>query len=271
MVSIYWDWINLLEYIDTHCHLNLANFEHDRDQVLLRANQCGVTHFIVPGYDLETSRSAIALAEKYQNVFAAVGVHPNSANEWDENVLSEIIELSSHPKVVAIGEIGLDYYRDHTTPEQQLHALIPQVETALSNDLPVIFHSRQAEQKLIDLLQKHSFTHLRGVFHAFEGSLEQALQVTSLGFVIGVGGQLTYKKNERHRFLISSLTADSLILETDAPFLSPVPLRGTRNEPSNIPIIAELVANLLNCSIMEIAQQTTNNALKTFSIVPSKL
>ena len=254
-------------YIDTHCHLNLENFDLDRDQVILRAEQKGVTNFIVPGYDLSTSRSAIALADEYPQIFAAVGIHPNSAAEWDEDVLSEINDLSGHPKVVAIGEIGLDNYRDHTTPEQQVKALIPQLKLALHRNLPIILHSRQAEQQLIALLQKPGFQHLRGVFHAFEGNLDQAIQVTSLGYVIGVGGQITYRKNEQHRLLVASLPSDSIILETDAPFLSPQPLRGTRNEPANIPVIAEMVANLLHISVPEIALVTSGNARRTFPLM----
>lgn len=258
-------------YIDTHCHLNLENFDHDRNQVILRAEQEGVTTFIVPGYDLSTSRYAIALADEYPQIFAAVGIHPNSAAEWDGNVQSEINDMSSHPKVVAIGEIGLDNYRDHTTPELQIQVLIPQLELALHRKLPIILHSRQAEQQLIALLQKPEFHHLHGVFHAFEGNLDQAIQVTDLGYVIGVGGQLTYRKNEQHRILVASLPSDSVILETDAPFLSPQPLRGTRNEPANIPIIAEMVANLLHVSVPEIAQETSVNARRTFPLLNGSL
>ncbi|HPC06459.1 MAG TPA: TatD family hydrolase [Anaerolineaceae bacterium] len=254
----------LVEFIDTHCHLNLENFKNDLDQVIERALENGVTTFIVPGYDLETSRAAVTLAEKYPQVFAAIGIHPNSAFEWNQEILHEFNILSTHPKVAAIGEIGLDFYRNHATPQQQEEALLPQLELAAMNQLPVILHSRKAEQNMIELLISDRFSDVIGVFHAFEGSLEQAAALTSHSFMIGAGGQITYKKNEHHRQLIASIPIYAMILETDAPFLSPQQLRGTRNEPANIPIIADLAARLQNISLPEFAQQTTMNVLKIF-------
>lgn len=264
MAWISWGLNKLVEFIDTHCHLNLENFKYDLDQVIDRALENGVTTFIVPGYDLETSRAAVTLAEKYPQVFAAVGIHPNSAFEWNQEVLHEFNILSTHPKVAAIGEIGLDYYRDHTTPQQQEDALCPQLELAAMHQLPVIIHSRKAEQKLVELVVSDRFSDVKGVFHAFEGSQQQAAALTSHGYLIGAGGQITYKKNEYHRQLFASIPLSAMILETDAPFLSPQQLRGTRNEPANIPIIANLAASLQNVSLPEFAHQTTMNVLKIF-------
>jgi len=264
MVWKSWGSDKLVEFIDTHCHLNLENFKNDLDQVIDRALEKGVTTFIVPGYDLETSRAAVTLADKYPRIFAAVGIHPNSAFEWDQDALHEIRILSNHPKVAAIGEIGLDYYRDHATPQQQLEALLPQLELAVLQQLPVILHSRKAEQHLLELVLSVNHPALQGVFHAFEGSLEQAATLVRHGFLIGAGGQITYKKNELHRQLFAAIPLSAIILETDAPFLSPQVLRGTRNEPANIPLIAELAASLQNVPIQEFAYQTTRNAQNVF-------
>ncbi len=251
----------MVEFIDTHCHLNLENFKNDLDQVIGRAIEKGTTTFIVPGYDLETSRSAVAMAEKYPQVFAAVGIHPNSAFEWDQDAQNEIETLAAHPKVVAIGEIGLDFYRDHTTPQQQMQALQSQLDLAAASRLPVILHSRKAEQPLLEMVLSST---LHGVFHAFEGSPEQAKLLADQGFLVGAGGQITYKKNEFHRQLFFSVPLSAIILETDSPFLSPQSLRGTRNEPANIPMIAEFLAGLKDISLKECAYQTTNNAKKLF-------
>ena len=252
---------------DTHCHLYFNLFDNDLPEVIQRAIDQGIERILLPGIDLESSRKAVQLSEQYPMIFAAVGVHPNDASDWTLGLLDEIHMLANHPKVVAIGEIGLDYYRDYTSRELQQRAFQDQLEMAKAMNKPVILHSRQSISTLLPLVcdwQKQLIDeHLSqypGVFHAFEGNLEEAIVAHEHQFCIGIGGPVTYKNALERQILATKLPLTHILLETDAPFLSPQPFRGQRNEPARIFEIAEKIAALREVTINEIAVATSRNA-----------
>jgi TatD DNase family protein len=262
--------------VDTHCHLYLEHFQKDLAEVLDRAQANGVKAFIVPGIDIKTSRTAVELSERHDGIFAAVGVHPNYAETWDANTLRALAELSRHPRVVAIGEIGLDYYRNFAAPEAQKQLLRSQLDLAASCGLPVILHQRQAFEDmwailspwLAKLTTNQNPLHTRpGVFHAFEEDIEIAQTVTRAGFYIGLAGSITYRNPIMMEQVIRFLPTEALLLETDSPYLSPHPHRGKRNEPANLLHIAEHVAQVREIPLEELAKLSTSNALHLFNLV----
>lgn len=264
--------------VDTHCHLNLNLFQSDLPEVLARAHQNGVERILVPGIDVVTSRAAIQLCEQFPGLSAAVGVHPNDALTWDEQSASELATLASSPHVVAIGEIGLDYYRNIAPPVLQKEILLRQLTLAEEVQKPVIIHSRNS---LLDLWQiltswQHGLINHRspladgpGVLHSYDGDLNTALQAIELGFMIGVSGPVTYKNASERQALVSQLPLQNMLIETDAPYLTPQPFRGRRNEPGYVLLVAEKIAILHNRPVSEIAAITTRNADRIFGWRPS--
>ncbi len=262
---------------DTHCHLNLDQFSEDLEVVLERAAINGVEQILVPGIDLDTSRRAVEIAEKFYGVFAAIGVHPNSANSWNSGTIKEIISLSRHPKVVAIGEIGLDYYRLRTAPHAQKVVFQAQLDLASQVQLPVLIHNRQATRDLWPML-KNWHERIRGhgeelakhpgVLHAYEDSLEMAREALQCNFQFGVGGPITYPKAGARAEVIKNLMIESILIETDAPYLSPQACRGQRNEPANVKMIAEKIAEIVNLNYDEVVEITTKNANRLFRWSP---
>lgn len=260
--------------IDTHCHLNLNQFEEDLEEVIQRALRAGIKIILIPGVDFASSQRAIEISEQYPCVYAAVGVHPNNANDWTPDLAHQIRELSKHPKVVAIGEIGLDYYRDFTLPEQQKKALLDQLSLAEEINKPVILHNRAATHDLWPILrswQNHlsetsnNLSNHPGVFHSFEGDLETGMAIRENNFYLGVSGPVTFQNARDRQAVLQNLRLKNIILETDAPYLTPHPFRGKRNEPAYIQNIAAKLAELLNVPIDTIASETTRNAQILFS------
>jgi TatD DNase family protein len=263
--------------VDTHCHLNFDLFDQDRDQVVARARQAGVECIVNPGVDLETSRSAIQLAARYPEVYAAVGMHPNDIREWDELALDQIKALAAQPKVVAIGEIGLDYYRDHTPHDLQKQVFRQQLELAATLGLPVIIHSRNASPQnqgaildILDILEtwqaglgKH-FSPL-GVLHSFSAGLDAARNAIKLNFLIGITGPVTFRNAPELRSVVQQLPLENLVIETDAPFLTPHPYRGKRNEPGFVKLVAEKLAEIHELPFDEVAFITKKNAGRLFN------
>lgn len=255
---------------DTHCHLNLNTFESDLEEVLERAFETGVGKILVPGIDVETSIRAVEIAQQYSpQVFAAVGIHPNSAGDcWSQTAFSEIVELSKAPRVVAIGEIGLDYYRNYTPANIQREAFEAQLELSEKRGLPVVIHNRKAEDDLLQILQTwvsaENLSKPSGVWHSFEGPLELAHQVIKLGFYLGVSGPITYKNADEKKRVVRAMPVERLLIETDSPYLTPHPHRGKRNEPMFVSLVAEELANQFNLPLMEIWQITTRNATSLF-------
>jgi len=262
-----------VELIDTHCHLDFAPFDGDRDQVLKRAVEAGVTVLVNPGADLESSCRAVELAGRFSQVYAAVGVHPHDATTLDETVLHKLAELARHPKVVAIGEIGLDYYRDLSPRAQQRNAFERQLTLAAERKLPVIVHQREAAQDVLAILKRWRAQHSdqpAGVLHAFSGDLVMARQALELGFYIGIAGPVTYANARKLPEMLPRLPVERLVIETDAPYLTPHPHRGQRNEPAYLPLIARRLAELLRMPLETLATQLTENARQIFRLnIPS--
>ncbi len=258
--------------VDSHCHLNLPHFNHDIDVVYNNARGNDVLNMIVPGIDLETSIKAIKLSETYDGVFAAVGVHPNSANLWEDCHFTSLVELASNPKVVAIGEIGLDYYRTSASRETQHKILIKQLELAIAVSKPIILHCRDAFEDLWQILLDSGFEKgwqfgkSKGVFHSFSESLINAQKIIEKSYKIGISGAVTYKSGISIQQIVSSIPLQHILVETDSPYLSPHPYRGKRNEPAYITEIIKKIALQNNLHIDQIAYQTTRNSQELFGL-----
>lgn len=250
---------------DTHCHLDTPAFDADREAALVRARQAGVSRFLNPGYDLASSQRAVELAQRHPNVYAAVGVHPNDAREFAAETLDQLRALATQPKVVAIGEIGLDYYWKTVPPQRQAEAFVAQLELARALDLPVIIHCRDAYDDCLALLERHG-RDLSVVMHAFGGELSHLWRALDLGCTIGIGGPVTYPKAQRLREVAASVPLDRLVLETDAPYLSPQPHRGKRNEPAFLPLAAAVVADVRRMRIEDLARATGDNSVRLFRL-----
>ncbi len=272
---------NPVQIVDTHCHLDLRQFDADREAVIRRAAEAGVTRLINPAIDLDSCRRVLALADKHEGVYAAVGVHPNDSADFDDETLAVLRDLSQHPKVVAIGEIGLDYYWEKVEHGQQVYALRAQLELAAERSLPVILHTRNSKdggtacstdlmyhisQWVSEIRSSQANSGIIGVWHAFGGELADAVRAYELGLVVGMGGPVTFLNARRLRELVPQLRADRLILETDAPYLAPHPYRGQRNEPAYLPLVAESLGNLFGVTADEIAARTTATAKRCFTL-----
>ena len=249
--------------IDTHCHLDLPQFDADRGAVITRARAAGVEWIIVPGIDLASSRQAVALAENHEEVYAAVGVHPNSAAGLGANELEELRELARSPKVVAIGEIGIDLYWKTVPLEQQNQAFRAQLALAAELEKPAIIHDREAHAEVMTVLRDQAPP--AGVsLHSFSGDMEMAEQSLALGFYLGVDGPLTYKKNEGLRAIFAAVPLDRILVETDAPYLTPQARRGARNEPAFVKFVVERLAEVRGLAVEAVASATTENAARLF-------
>ena len=257
-----------MKLVDTHCHLDFDRFEEDRDQVVARAEAAGVTRIVVPALDLENARAVLALAERYPTVHAAVGIHPNSAVGWEDGWLDDLRRLAAHEKVVAIGEIGLDYYWDKTPPAVQHRAFRRQLELAAELELPVIVHNREADEDVIRLLADSPLAGRQrpGVLHSFSAPWETAAAGLDLGFYLGFTGPVTFKNADGLRAVAALAPLERLLVETDAPFLTPHPHRGRRNEPAYVVHVAERLAQVRDTSPATLAAATTANATHLFCL-----
>lgn len=258
---------------DTHCHLNLNIFREDLPDLLARAWREGLDRILIPGIDIETSRIALSLAEQHDHLFAAVGVHPGEAISWDHNSLSTLRRLAQHPKVVAIGEIGLDFYRDRSPRPLQKQVFNGQLELAGELGLPVVIHNRDAIDELWtglsswqeSLVQSGSpLARHPGVLHSFEGQLTDAQRAAEKGFFIGISGPVTFKNARERQEVAAGLPLDHLLIETDAPYLTPHPYRGRRNEPAYVAYVAEKLAMLHHQTLESTVQVTWENANRLF-------
>ena len=262
---------------DTHCHLYFQDFNDDLAEVLNRAWDQGVQRILVPGIDLDTSRQAVALADSHPNVFAAVGVHPNDSLTWDNNCTNQLRDLAAHPKTLAIGEIGLDFYRDRAPIARQVEIFEAQLAIAAECDLPVAIHCRQAIEvtwPILEAWQKQlvaagsPLAQHPGVMHSFDESFLWAEKAIRSNFSIGISGPVTFRKATEKHELVQHIPLTSLLIETDAPFLTPHPFRGRRNEPAYTTYIAETIADLKNIDVEEVIKQTYANAATLFGWPP---
>ena len=252
--------------IDTHCHLDMSAYEADFEAVLARAVAAGVTRIISVGIDLVSSRRAIGLAEQHQGVYATVGVHPHNVAELGEESYAELRGLCRHPKVVAYGEIGLDYVKNYAPVALQKEHFARQVALAKELQLPLVVHDREAHDDIMEMLEAAGPFPAGGVMHCFSGDATFARRVLALGFHISIPGVVTFAKAEMLQEAVRGIPLDSLVLETDGPFLAPVPKRGKRNEPQLMLFTAQKVAELKGISLEEVARQTTMNAVRLFAL-----
>lgn len=252
--------------VDTHCHLDFDAFDEDRDEVVARAAAAGVTRIIVPAVHLENAPTVLALAKRYDGVFAAIGVHPNSSAGWQDSWIDSLRELAQQEKVVAIGEIGLDYYWNRSPKVVQQRAFTAQLALAAELELPVIVHNRDASADVIRLLSESALAGRErpGVLHSFSAGQETAQAGLAMGFYLGFTGPITYKKADSLRRIAAQVPLERLMVETDAPFLPPQPYRGRRNEPAYVVEVADRMAGLHNMATAALAQQSSENAIRLF-------
>lgn len=253
-------------FVDTHAHLFYENFEKDVDAVVLNAKAAGVSGILVPGTDIKTSEQAIEIAGKYDGIYAAAGVHPTDSKDWEMSWKDKIKNLAGNKKVVAIGEIGLDYYWDFSPKEQQIKALRAQLELALELNLPAIIHNRDANEDIMSILREYRKTCLKVQMHCFAGSAEDAYELAEMGHYLSFTGNITYKKADKLNEIVKSVSIENLLLETDCPFMTPVPHRGSRNEPAYIKYNAQRIAEIHNTTIEDVARTTSYNAFRLFGI-----
>ncbi|MEN6413805.1 MAG: TatD family hydrolase [Veillonellales bacterium] len=250
---------------DSHVHLDDEKFNDDREEVIARAKKNGVSWMINPGDSMASSARAIFLAEQHDAIYAAVGVHPHEAEAVEEGDYERLAAWTKQPKVVAIGEIGLDYYYDLSPREVQQRVMIRQLDVARQTGMPVIIHDRDAHGDILEILKKEG-KGLQGVFHCFSGSWEMARIVLDLGFYLAVGGSLTFKNAAKLPAVVTAVPLERLLLETDCPYLTPRPYRGRRNEPAYVRLVAEEVARLRHMELSGLAEATTGNVRRLFSI-----
>jgi len=251
---------------DSHAHLDMPEYDGDREEVLNRAFQAGVQRIITIGIDLESSLKALELAGKHPFIFSTVGYHPHNAKEVDPQVLERLSELAREPKVVAWGEIGLDFFRRHSPPDRQRAVFNEQMDLARRLDLPVIIHSRDANEEVIETLRIRKNHRQGGVFHCFSGDYPMAMELVDMGFYISVPGTVTYKNASKVQEVAARIPLDHLLVETDAPYLTPVPFRGERNEPLFVTHTVQKIAELRHVDFEEVAARTSENAKKLFGL-----
>lgn len=251
---------------DTHVHLNARQFEEDLEEVIDRAKAAGVEKMVVVGFDRPTIERAIELVERYDFLYASVGWHPVDAIDFTDEDLLLLEELSSHQKVVALGEMGLDYHWDKSPKDIQKEVFRKQIRLAKKVRLPIIIHNREATGDIVEILKEENAAEVGGIMHCFSGSAETALECVKMNFYISLGGPVTFKNAKKPKEVAKAVPLDKLLIETDCPYLAPHPYRGKRNEPAYVKLVAEQIAELKGVSFEEVAKKTTENAKKLFDI-----
>lgn len=253
--------------IDSHAHLDDERFDKDRDEVIKNFKDNDLELVINVGADLESSKKAVELSKEYGSIYAAVGVHPHDAKDIDSDTLDILKELSKEEKVVAIGEIGLDYHYDNSPRDLQKEWFRKQIKLAKELDLPIVVHSRDASQDVFDIISEESEEgKLRGVIHCFSESVEMAFEYIKLGFYISLGGPVTFKNAKMPKQVAKEVPLENLLIETDSPYLTPEPHRGKRNEPKNVRYVAETIANIKEISYEKLKNKTNENTKRLFNI-----
>ncbi len=261
-----------ISIVDTHAHLDMSQFDGDRPEVIARALAAGVGTIISVGIDLESSKKAIQMAETHPHIFATAGIHPHEASTVTQADIAALKEIARHPRVVASGETGLDFYRNISPREAQSRVLGWQLELAAELDLPVVIHCRQSEREILALLHDWTSRHQRskgqspGVIHCFNGDSQSARRYLEMGFYLSLGAYIGYPSSLQAHSTVRMIPADRLMLETDCPFLPPQSHRGQRNEPAYLPITLELLARIRGVSPQTIAAETTENAHRFFRL-----
>lgn len=256
----------MIEFFDSHAHYNDEQFDNDRDELIEKMYKEGITKIIVAGSNVDTSKEAIEIAEKYDFIYATVGIHPQDIGNVDKDLI-QIEKLSSHKKVVAIGEIGLDYYYTKDNKEEQKDAFIKQIELANKVNLPIVIHCRDAYMDTINILKNIISPNKSGVFHCCQLNMELIKEALKLGFNISFAGPVTFKNSKNVKECLDLIPLNRLQIETDAPYLSPEPFRGTRNNSINMKLTAQKIADLKEISLEELAKVTYENTLRIFENV----
>ncbi|UOQ91344.1 TatD family hydrolase [Halobacillus shinanisalinarum] len=251
---------------DTHVHLNADQFTEDLKETIDRAREAGVTYMTVVGFDRKTIPTAIEIAENHEHIYAAVGWHPVDAIDMTDEDLVWIEELAAHPKVVAIGEMGLDYHWDKSPAEVQKEVFRKQIRLAKKVEMPIIIHNREATDDIVEILQEENAAEVGGIMHCYSGPVETAKTCIDMNFMISLGGPVTFKNAKLPKEVAKAIDLNHLLVETDCPFLAPHPNRGKRNEPAYVKLVAEQIAELKGLTYEEVSQRTTENALKFFRI-----
>ena len=255
---------SLLKLVDTHAHISFPQFDSDRERIIRQIEDDTISLLVEIGTNVEDSERAFRTVKGLRNAFFSAGVHPHDSGGLDKQGLLKLESLLLSDKAVAVGEIGLDFFRNLSPVEDQIRAFKEQLELAARLDLPVVVHVREAYSEAYEILKK--FGHFKGVIHAFSADLEYARMFVELGFFLGIGGPLTYKKNEELREVVREVSLDRLVCETDCPYLPPVPFRGKRNEPYYVGYVIEEIANQKKISPISCSESLLNNALRLFSI-----
>ena len=251
---------------DTHVHLNAWQFKEDREETIQRAFDTGVKYMVVVGFDHETIPLAIEIAERYETIYAAVGWHPVDAIDMTDKELAWIEELSEHPKVVAIGEMGLDYHWDKSPKDVQANVFRKQIRLAKKLDMPIIIHNREATEDIIQILEEEEAHMVGGIMHCYNDSVKYVQRVLDMNFYISLGGRRIIKNAPLPKEVAKEVPLERLLIETDAPYLAPHPKRGKRNEPAYVKLVAEQIAELRGIPLEEVERQTTENAFQIFNI-----
>ncbi len=251
--------------VDSHAHIDDDRFDADRDEVLSRARAAGVDLIVNIGADMDSSARSVALAEQYPQIYATVGMHPHDAKDMQETDYQRLVRWAAHPKVVAIGEIGLDYHYDLSPRPVQQEVFLRQLDIARQTGKPFVVHEREAHADTFDIIRSAA-KGLEGVFHCFSGSAETARQYLKLGFYISIAGPVTFPKSAKTKEVARYVPLDRLLVETDSPYLTPQAYRGRRNEPAHVRLVAEEIASLRDLSLEELARATSENACRLFRI-----
>ncbi|MBT2690811.1 TatD family hydrolase [Bacillus sp. ISL-47] len=253
-------------FFDTHAHLNAEQYNEDLKEVIDRALSEGVSNIVVVGFDRPTIEKAMELSNEYDFIYASIGWHPVDAIDMTDEDLQWIEELSQHPKVVALGEMGLDYYWDKSPKDVQKEVFRKQIQLAKKVKLPIVIHNRDATADIVEILKEEGAGEVGGIMHCFSGSPETAKECVDMNFYISLGGPVTFKNAKKPKEVADAIPLDKLLIETDCPYLTPHPYRGKRNEPSYVKLVAEQIADIKGISIEEVASATTENAKKLFGI-----
>ena len=254
--------------IDSHAHLDVDEFSQDLNEVIDRARQEGVTGIITVGVDLNSSIKAVEIANKYEGIYAGVGFHPHNAKKIKEDHIKELISLASDKKVVALGEIGLDFFKNYSPAEIQKEIFLEQLQIAAELGLPVIIHDRDAHEEVLSILEEMAKKYkLQGVIHCFSGDVELAKKFIQIGFYISIPGTVTYKKASKIRRVVSEISLEHMLIETDSPFLTPYQKRGQRNEPAFVKFVAQEISLIKGVSFESVAEKTSANTKKLFKAI----
>ena len=259
-----------MELFDTHAHLDFSRFGEDREKVMERALEAGVKYIVNAGADISSSKHAIKIAKSYRGIFASAGMHPHEASRYDLDTASELKSLTEEKEVVAIGETGLDFHYDNSPREDQRQAFRSQLRIARELEMPVIIHSREAEEDTLEILDDEWNAPEKAVVHCFSSSSDMAEELISRGYLLGFTGLITFGGLDWLRSIVSRVPLDKILIETDSPYMSPEPKRGERNEPARVKFVAEEVASCHDIDLNEAARITTRNGLRLFSISEDK-